>query len=77
MPYATGDYLKVEFRDEHSGQSEWMWLLVSADDPASRVVFGTLDSEPIVMSDLYLGQRLAVSYDNIREWRTPQSFDPI
>jgi hypothetical protein len=28
-----------------------------------------LDSEPIVISDMCLGQELAVSYDNVREHR--------
>ncbi len=74
--YAAGDYLKVEFRDEQSGESEWMWVKVASDDPASRVVFGVLDSEPIVSSRLRLGMSLAVSYDNIREHRTPASFTP-
>jgi hypothetical protein len=75
--YAAGDYLKVEFRDEQSGQSEWMWVCVETDDPARRVVFGVLDSEPIVCMELRLGMHLAVSHDNIREHRTPASFNPV
>ena len=74
--YSLGDYLKVEFRDEQSGESEWMWVRVQSDDPARRVVFGTLDTEPIVMTDLRLGIELAVSYNNIRDHRTPASFRP-
>jgi Uncharacterized protein conserved in bacteria (DUF2314) len=77
MSYDVGDYLKVEFRDEQSGESEWMWVHVTSDDPASKVVFGTLDSQPIVITELHLGQQLAVSYANVRERRTPQSFDPV
>ena len=75
--YAPGDYLKVEFQDEQAGESEWMWVRVSADDPAHRVAFGVLDSEPLAMTDLHLGQELAVSYDNIRDHRTPASFNPV
>ena len=74
--FAKGDYLKVEFNDERSGESEWMWVIVDRDEPTSRIVFGTLDSEPIAMTDLRLGQELAVSYDNIRDHRTPASFKP-
>lgn len=74
--YAKGDYVKVEFRDEQSGEVEWMWVKVESDDPAFRIVFGALDSEPIVCTDLRLGQQLAVSYDNIRDHRTPTSFKP-
>src|SRR2546426_479906 len=75
--YAKGDYLKVEFRDEQSGESEWMWVQVESDDPALRVVFGTLDSEPLVCTDLRLGQQIAVGYDTIRDHRTPASFKPV
>jgi uncharacterized protein YegJ (DUF2314 family) len=75
--YAAGDYLKVEFRDEQSGESEWMWVRVQRDDPGMRIVFGVLDSEPVVMTDLRLGAQLAVSYDNIREHRPPASFNPV
>ena len=74
--YAPDDYIKVEFRDEQSGESEWMWVRVQSDDPTRRVVFGTLDSEPVLMTDLRLGMELAVSYDNIRDHRTPASFKP-
>jgi hypothetical protein len=75
--YATGDHINAEFRDQQSGESEWMWVRVQTDDPAQRVVFGVLDSEPIVCTDLRLGTQLAVSYDNIREHRPPASFKPI
>jgi uncharacterized protein YegJ (DUF2314 family) len=75
--YAKGDYLKVEFKDERSGESEWMWVRVDCDDPDKRIVFGTLDSEPIAMTDVHLGQELAVSYDNIRDHRTAASFNKV
>lgn len=44
-----------------------MWLLVERSDDVKRLVFGKLDSQPIVIDDIHLGQDLAVSYDNIRE----------
>lgn len=75
--YAAGDYIKAEFRDDGTGESEWMWVRVESEDAGLRVVFGTLDSEPIVCSTLRLGQQLAVSYDNIRDHRTPASLDPV
>ena len=40
--YAAGDYIKAEFRDDRSGEVEWMWVRVESDDPARKVVFGTL-----------------------------------
>jgi uncharacterized protein YegJ (DUF2314 family) len=75
--YEPGDYIKVEFHDEQHGEAEWMWVKVENDDPVRRVVFGTLDSEPLVCTDLRLGQQLAVSYDTIRDHRTPASFRPV
>ena len=67
--YSKCDHVKIEVVDEHSGESEWMWLLVERCDDVNRLVFGQLDSEPIVITDMRLGQELAVSYDNVREHR--------
>jgi hypothetical protein len=75
--YSSGDYIKAEFRDEASGEAEWMWVKVKGHDDAFRIVFGILDSEPIAISGLHLGMELAVSYDNIRDHRTASSFDPV
>jgi hypothetical protein len=71
MPtYETGDHVKVEFRDERSGESEWMWVEVDTCDEERRLVFGRLDSQPVVHADtLKLGQHLAISYENVREHR--------
>ena len=70
MPYEPGDYIKAEFKDDETGESEWMWVRVESADNSNRLVFGWLDSEPILNTDeLYLGQRLAVSFDNVREHR--------
>lgn len=66
--YAPGDHIKAEFRDERTGESEWMWVRVESADDSLKVVFGRLDSQPVVFSgELRLGQQLAVSYANIRE----------
>jgi hypothetical protein len=74
--FKPGDYVKVEFVKESTGESEWMWVEVSSDDKANRIVFGRLDSEPVLNADLRRGMELAVSYDNIREHRTAASFRP-
>ena len=73
--YKRGDYVKIEVRDEATHESEWMWLLVADSDDDRRLVFGKLDNEPIVNTDMRLGMELAVSYDNVREHRTSGSFD--
>src|ERR1700722_7589011 len=67
--YQPGDHVKVEFADDASGESEWMWLQVDSSDDQSRIVFGRLDSQPVVHSELKVGQELAVSYDEIRDHR--------
>ena len=67
--YSKGEHVKFEVVSTQSGESEWMWLLVERSDDGNRLVFGKLDSQPIVVTDMHLGQELAVSYDNIREHR--------
>ena len=70
--FSKGEHVKFEAVSEQSGESEWMWLLVDRSDDDRKLVFGKLDSEPIVLTDMRLGQELAVSYDNVRDHR---SFD--
>ena len=65
--YRKGDHVKFEV--ESGSDSEWMWLLVESSDDSEELVFGKLDSQPVVNIDMKLGQELAVSYDNIREHR--------
>jgi len=73
--YEPGDYVKFEMKDEHSGDAEWMWLRVDLIDPDRRILFGQLDSEPVVFTkELRLGQEIAVSFDNVRDRRKPSDF---
>lgn len=65
--YQKGDHVKIEVLDNQSSESEWMWLLVECSDDSQRLVFGKLDSKPLVHTDMRLGQELAVSYDKIRD----------
>jgi uncharacterized protein YegJ (DUF2314 family) len=67
--YEKGDHVKIEVVNDKSGESEWMWLSVDHSDDQARLVFGKLDSEPIVNTDMQLGQELAVSYDHVRDHR--------
>jgi hypothetical protein len=46
--YHPGDYVKAEFKDEQTGESEWMWVVVDSCDDEERVLFGRLDNEPVV-----------------------------
>lgn len=74
MPkYGTGDHVKVEFRDDCTGEREWMWVEIDHCDDERRLIFGRLDSQPVVHTTLKLGQELAVSYDNVRDH---QRFSP-
>jgi len=74
--YERGDYVKAEFRDDETGESEWMWVRVESCDDASEVVFGHLDSVPVLDygRKLKLGSQLAVSYGNIREHKKASDF---
>jgi len=68
--YSAGDYVKAEFTEDRTGESEWMWVKVDYCDDEQRIVFGWLDNQPVVHNTtLKLGEHLAISYDNIREHR--------
>ncbi len=68
--YEPGEHIKVEFKDDRTGESEWMWVRVDYSDDKERVVFGWLDSQPLVHANkLKCGQHLAISFDNVRERR--------
>jgi hypothetical protein len=74
--YERGDYIKVEFLDKTTGIGEWMWVRVQSCDDEKRLVFGTLDNEPVndYENELGLGSVLAVSYSQIREHRKLSEF---
>jgi len=75
VKFEQGDYVKFEIKDDKSGEAEWMWLRIDYCDEPKRVIFGWLDSQPVVFtSDLKLGQHVAVSYDNIREHKKSHEF---
>ncbi len=67
--YLKGDHVKIEVTDEGSSESEWMWLLVEESDDKQEIVFGKLDSQPVVATDMKVGQELAVSYEKVRDHR--------
>lgn len=75
VKFEPGDFIKFEIKDEKTGESEWMWLRIDYCDELKRVVFGWLDSQPVVFTtDLKHGQHLAISYDNIREHKRAAEF---
>jgi hypothetical protein len=41
--YQPGDYIKAEFKNDETGESEWMWVRVDSCDDANRRVFGRLE----------------------------------
>jgi hypothetical protein len=67
--YNRGDHVKVEFVGRTGIDNEWMWVEVHESDDERKILFGKLDSEPVVQTALKLGQELAVSYDQVRECR--------
>lgn len=76
MPkYRAGDYVKAEFRDEGTGESEWMWVQVESCDDRMQLIFGRLDNPPVVLTrKLKLHSEVAVSYRNVRDHRRPSEF---
>jgi len=76
--YERGDYVKVEFPDETTGTGEWMWMRVDHRDDTERMVFGSLDNEPVndYAGRIELGSQLAVRYAQIREHKKPSEFQP-
>lgn len=75
--YEPGDYVKIEVKDNASGEVEWMWARVDRSDDANRLLFCTLDNEPIANTDLHLGMELAVSYDKVREHMKRSAFNQL
>jgi hypothetical protein len=62
MPrFQPGDYVKAEFKDDVTGESEPLWVLVESCDDGAGVLFGRLDSELVVVTSIRLGDGLAVS----------------
>lgn len=52
-----------------------MWVRVKNSDNKKKIVFGWLDNEPIVNTDLRLGMELAISFDKVREHVKDSSFN--
>jgi hypothetical protein len=73
--YCTGDYVKVEFKDESVGESEWMWVQVDSCDDRMQLIFGRLDNRPVALAEkLKLHSEVAVSYRNVRDHRLSSEF---
>ena len=72
--YQPGDYVKAEFKDEETGESERMWGVVDSCDDEEGVLFGRLDNEPVVGTGLHLGDELAVGYEKVVEHRKASEF---
>jgi hypothetical protein len=74
--FERGDHIKVEFQGENGMPGEWMWVIVQSRDDKKRIVYGTLDNEPLSDYDgkVRLGSELAISFSQIREHRKPTEF---
>lgn len=62
--FLHGDHVKIEVADERSGDIEWVWLLVDHCDEEHQVVFGQLDSEPVVATNYEEGTRACSQQQN-------------
>jgi hypothetical protein len=77
MPkFQPGDFVKVELKDETTEESEWMWICVDSTDDEKRLVFGRLDSAPVLHHNgkLEVGSELAVSFDWIGDHKRRADF---
>jgi len=72
--FRPGDYVKAEFEDEATGESERMWVQVDSCDDEEGVLFGKLDNEPLLGRGLHVGDELAVRYDKVVEHRKAEDF---
>ena len=76
MPrFQPGDYAKAEFKDEGTGESEWMWVVVDSCDDEAGVLFGRLDNEPLLGTTLQVGDEIAVSYGKVVEHSKASDFE--
>lgn len=76
MPrFQPGDYVKAEFKNEATGESERMWVVVDSCDDGAGVLFGRLDNEPLLGTALHVGDELAVSYGKVVEHRKAKDFE--
>jgi hypothetical protein len=77
--YEQGDYVKIEFPDEATGVGEYMWVRIQRCDEDKKLIFGTLDSEPLNDYDnrINRGSELAVNYSEIRDHKKPTEFRKI
>ena len=73
--YQPGDYVKAEFKDDGTGESEWMWVQVGSCDDGEGVLFGRLDNEPLLDKNLHMGDEIAVSYEKVVEHRKASDFE--
>ena len=75
MPrFQPGDYVKAEFKNEATGEAEWMWVVVDSCDDKEGVLFGRLDNQPVLGTGLHVGDELAVGYDKVVEHRKASDF---
>jgi len=74
--YEHGDFIKVEFPDETTGVSEWMWVRVKRCDYEKEIVFGVLDNVPVndLTNMLRVGSELAISFSKIVDHRKASDF---
>ena len=72
--FQPGDYVKAEFKDERTSESERMWVVVNSCDDEAGVLFGRLDNEPLLGMGLHVGDELAVSYEKVIEHRKALDF---
>ena len=50
--YRSGNHVKFEVVNEHSSESEWMWLLVETSDDEQELAFETVQAHILERKEL-------------------------
>lgn len=58
-----------EFHAKPTDESEWMWVGAESCNDEAGILFGKLDSVPMLETDLRSSDELAESYGKIVEYR--------
>jgi len=73
--FESSDYVKVECVHAETGESELMWVCVQDSDDNVGMIYGRLEDDPVVNTNLRRGQELSISHHLVREHRKSKPSD--
>jgi len=63
----VGDHVKIKFNDSGNHKSEHMWVLITDVGPKVGVLRGTIDNDPVVVTNYMYGQQVKIKRSDISE----------